>query len=295
MPINALVSIIIPVFNREEFLTETINSVIGQTYTNWELLLVDDGSTDRSIQIAQEFANKDTRIKSIQRDRAPKGAPTCRNIGFERATGKYIQFFDSDDLLLPNAMTVKVNILRKEPKLDFVVSKTAFLNGDGSFELPDQRLFVPSSFREFLSKKSIFYTPGPLFRYSFLKEQDICFDTTLVRHQEFEFYSRLMSKMPLIKIVDEVHCYYRLHSHSIKSLSDLAGKLYYRRTKLEALSRLNRNTKFKEALAIRDVFNSYAVTTLKSSLYSIDLKTSAFVLKWILELNLSICLSGRIK
>ncbi|WPZ09170.1 glycosyltransferase family 2 protein [Roseivirga spongicola] len=121
MPINALVSIVIPVFNREEFLIETVNSIVQQTYTHWELLLVDDGSTDRSIQIAQEFSNKDARIKSIQRDRAPKGAPTCRNIGLDRAIGKYVIFLDSDDLMAPYCLTQRLKKVSDFPENDFWV------------------------------------------------------------------------------------------------------------------------------------------------------------------------------
>ena len=76
------VSVVIPVYNVINYLATTINSIICQTYTNWELLLVDDGSTDGSLEVSRAFCKEDERIHLFERDRPPKGAPTCRNIGF---------------------------------------------------------------------------------------------------------------------------------------------------------------------------------------------------------------------
>src|SRR5690606_7161596 len=96
---NDFVSIVIPVFNRERLIAETVNSVLKQDYDNWELLLIDDGSTDSTLEIINNFSILDSRIKYFQRSQLPKGAQTCRNLGIQKATGTYIMFMDSDDLL----------------------------------------------------------------------------------------------------------------------------------------------------------------------------------------------------
>lgn len=98
------VSIISPVYNRAEIIIDTINSIQNQTYTFWEFIIVDDGSTDCTIDVIKEFSQSDERILLIERDRLPKGAPTCRNIGYENASGDYIIFLDSDDILFPDAL-----------------------------------------------------------------------------------------------------------------------------------------------------------------------------------------------
>lgn len=92
-----LVSIIMPVHNGERFLSEAIDSIIAQTYENWELLAVDDGSTDKSVQIIEAYAEKDGRIKLYKNDSSEHGPGIARNYGIERISGKYTYFIDADD------------------------------------------------------------------------------------------------------------------------------------------------------------------------------------------------------
>ena len=97
MECNPLISIIIPVYNVEKYLSECIESVINQTYKNLEIILVNDGSTDSCPQICEEYAAKDNRIKVIHKKNG--GLSDARNIGLKQATGALISFVDSDDLL----------------------------------------------------------------------------------------------------------------------------------------------------------------------------------------------------
>jgi len=100
---SSLVSVIIPAYNRADLVEETLDSILNQTYTNWECILVDDGSTDGTIQLLKEYALKDPRFIVLSRDDdRKKGANACRNIGLENAKGDYIIFFDSDDLMTPH-------------------------------------------------------------------------------------------------------------------------------------------------------------------------------------------------
>ena len=101
---DILVSVIMPVHNDEIFLNDSVPSVISQSYKNWELLIVDDCSTDGSPQVIAEFCAKDNRIKSFKTEKA-SGSPTLpRNIGIENAKGRYIAFLDSDDQWLPTKL-----------------------------------------------------------------------------------------------------------------------------------------------------------------------------------------------
>ena len=92
-----LISIIVPVYNSAKFLRPCLDSILGQTFRDFELLCVDDGSTDDSMRILMEYAKQDSRIKVLSRQNDGKGAAEARNLGLSHAKGKYIQFLDSDD------------------------------------------------------------------------------------------------------------------------------------------------------------------------------------------------------
>ncbi|MEL6124236.1 MAG: glycosyltransferase family 2 protein, partial [Bacteroidota bacterium] len=112
MTSNFLVSIIIPSYNSEETLATTFDSVLSQTHTNWELILVDDHSSDQSISIAQTYAAKDGRIKVVPLT-ANLGTANARNIGIEKSTGAYIAFLDSDDTWVPAKLETQLQYIQK--------------------------------------------------------------------------------------------------------------------------------------------------------------------------------------
>lgn len=116
---DTLVSIVIPVFNRPQLISDAIESVLLQSYEKWELMIVDDGSTDNTWEVLENYSQKDSRIKIYERNREPKGAPTCRNIGAGMAKGKYLIFWDSDDLLAPWCLEERVKFMETNPALDF--------------------------------------------------------------------------------------------------------------------------------------------------------------------------------
>ena len=97
-----LISVIVPVYNVEKHLKRCINSILSQTQADFELILIDDGSTDKSGVICDEFATLDKRIQVFHKENG--GAATARNFGFNKAKGKWIQFYDSDDWISPNAL-----------------------------------------------------------------------------------------------------------------------------------------------------------------------------------------------
>lgn len=127
------VSIIIPNFNKADYLKETLDSVTSQTYNNWECIIIDDGSTDNSKTIINQYILKDSRFRFYSRlnTEKPKGVSSCRNIGIERATGEYIVFLDSDDLLLDNCLSDRLEYAFSAKKADLYIFKMqALINGE---------------------------------------------------------------------------------------------------------------------------------------------------------------------
>ncbi|MBU3822741.1 glycosyltransferase family 2 protein [Flavobacteriaceae bacterium XHP0103] len=118
------ISIIIPVFNRAVLLPFTLDSILRQTFADWECILVDDGSMDSSFCVMEQYQKKDARFKAYKRpDNLKKGANACRNYGFLQSSGSYIKWFDSDDIMLPEHLDVAYRTLVGNA-LDFVVTDT---------------------------------------------------------------------------------------------------------------------------------------------------------------------------
>ncbi|SDW86916.1 Glycosyltransferase involved in cell wall bisynthesis [Lutibacter oricola] len=107
---NPLVSIITPNFNAEKYISQTIESVLNQTYTNWELIIVDDCSTDNSVKIIHQFLGSEAKIKLIKLE-LNSGAAVARNKGIEIANGDYISFLDSDDIWLPHKLEMQLDFM----------------------------------------------------------------------------------------------------------------------------------------------------------------------------------------
>lgn len=107
-----LVSIIIPTYNRAHLIGETLDSVLAQTYINWECIIVDDRSTDDTKEVIDSYLYGDVRFSYFKRpEKYFKGASSCRNYGFEKSQGKYIQWIDDDDMISINKIEFQVNIL----------------------------------------------------------------------------------------------------------------------------------------------------------------------------------------
>ena len=135
------VSVITPCFNGEKYIADCVNSVITQTYQNWELLLVDDCSTDKTLEIIQAFSKKDKRIKVFSSE-VPSGGPSHpRNIGLSKATGDFIAFLDADDLWLPNKLEEQINFVEKN-NLSFIYSDYEKASSNG--ERKNRRLKMKS-------------------------------------------------------------------------------------------------------------------------------------------------------
>ena len=126
MIIEPLVSAIIIFLNGEKYLDEAIQSVIDQTYSNWELLLVDDGSSDRSTEIARSYAKlRPDKIRYLEHEgHQNKGMSATRNLGISRANGDYIGFLDADDIWLPDKLAEQMAIFKQHPECGMVYGRT---------------------------------------------------------------------------------------------------------------------------------------------------------------------------
>lgn len=130
---NPLVSIIMPVYNAGLFLVEAIESIINQTYENWELIIIDDASTDNSWKIIKRFKNQyPKKIKVIRlKKNLNKGGDVCANIGFQKAKGRFIARMDSDDISHSNRLEKQVKFLLNNPDIFMLGSQAWVIDKNG--------------------------------------------------------------------------------------------------------------------------------------------------------------------
>mgnify|MGYP005993589457 CR=1 FL=1 len=124
-----LVSIITPVFNSEKFLRDCLNSVINQTFTNWEMILVDDSSSDNSVEIVKEYVKKDSRFKFYKLNKN-SGSGVARNLAIEKSKGDIIAFLDSDDVWVKDKLKKHLSYMEKT-NASFSHTSYGFINEDG--------------------------------------------------------------------------------------------------------------------------------------------------------------------
>lgn len=218
-----LVSIIIPIYNRARLIEETLHSILAQTYSNWECILVDDGSTDDTIAVITSIANADQRIHLYNRpDTLMKGADACRNYGFSQSKGDYVNWFDSDDLMLPEHLEKKVNALLSNTDLDGSFCFNQYFSMvEGKQVLGGVNSFQKENLLEGLILRKQFVQTGcGLWKKSYIEAlfvNEVIFDETLTQSQDYDFYARVFLREPEFVIVNEPLFLFRRGNESIST------------------------------------------------------------------------------
>lgn len=129
-------AVVIPCWNCESYIGAMLDCLLNQTFSDWRAFLIDDGCTDKTADVIRSYAVKDGRIIYYMRDRGPKGAPTCRNIGFDLSKGaEYLVFLDGDDLVAPYCFEQRVRNIEREEKADFLSFPAKAFSSDPYDEL----------------------------------------------------------------------------------------------------------------------------------------------------------------
>ncbi|WP_336094495.1 glycosyltransferase family 2 protein [Leeuwenhoekiella sp. CH_XMU1409-2] len=237
-------SIIIPVYNGEEYLKETLTSIQKQTYLNWECVVVDDGSRDSSVNIAELFALHDTRFKIFQRPASlPKGANSCRNFGFDQITGDFVNWFDADDYMLPQFIETKMQAFKNNVKL--VISSGFFTNELLENKKPMHVFQTQELYTDYFLWKLKLTTASVALKKSFLTDKSL-FDNTLEKSQEFEFFTRLFVDLSSesYRIIEKELFLYRSHPSSKTSLNQGYNESFKESEAFAILVNLERSVRF---------------------------------------------------
>lgn len=214
-----LVSIIIPVYNAEKFIDETINTVLDQTYTNWELILVNDCSTDNSVKLINKYL-VDDRIKLIN-NKTNSRAAISRNNGIKKANGRYICFLDADDKWDKNKLEKQVKFIKEK---DCAFSFTGYEFADEKCIPNGKKVFVPKkiSYKQALKNTTI-WTSTVMFDMTKLSKDDI-YMPNVPRGQDTATWWKVLKKIDYAYGLDEILSYYRRTSESLSANKFVALK-----------------------------------------------------------------------
>ena len=220
-----VVSIIIPLFNKEKFIEQTLKSVSQQTFSNWECIIIDDKSTDKSFQIARDYIKNDKRFSLIKN--LNKGAGAARNLGLRDAKGKYIQFLDADDVISDEKLESQVALFQKNHEISFVTCAWGRFR-QSNFESYHQYM---DSYRDFDSSlqflESLITSKGYFPIHSYLIRREIInkagyFNESLSLNDDGEFMMRVIVNSKKIKFALDAIAWYQI-SEGI-SLSSFKSK-----------------------------------------------------------------------
>jgi len=205
---NFQVSVVIPAFNSEEYITDTIQSVLNQSVDVLEIIVVDDGSSDFTLEKVRQFGPN---VKLIEQPNS--GPAAARNRGVGEASGTYVAFLDSDDIWLPNKLELQIQSLKKDSRCGWIYTDVCFLGGindgkkDSYFTKKYEGDILPKIVQgNFIGTSSVVMTKA-------LFNEAGGFDTSLRYVEDWEFWARVASISPVC-FVDEPLVLYRVHPDS---------------------------------------------------------------------------------
>lgn len=222
---NSKISIIVPIYNTERYLEECIESIVSQTYKNIEIILIDDGSTDKSGQICDKYSKKDSRIKIIHQEN--KGIGQTRNVGLQYATGEYIGWVDSDDIISNNMYEVLLkNMIKEDAQISCCNYKKIKNKLEDFCEMEKEDIEVKNE----KVVKDMIRGEITCFLWDKLFKRELFNDIKFTNHkvgEDFVVNTTILSKNP--KIVRTNGCYYfyryredsSLNNMNIESIKDL--------------------------------------------------------------------------
>lgn len=198
---NPLVSIITPAYNCEKYIEDTINSVVSQTFQNWEMIIVDDFSSDNTVEIVERIAKTDNRIKLLRQE-TNLGCAKARNRGLREAKGKYITFLDGDDLLDSNYLESQLNFIKDNGPIITASYRRLAPNSNSVFIVPDESNYKKTLKGCALSCLTTMYDKEVL--------GDRFFNEEMRKNEDFAFWLNILKEGYIAKGNKEVLASYRI-------------------------------------------------------------------------------------
>ena len=183
------ITIIIPLFNRASLILKTLQSIQVQTSKDWKCIVVDDGSEEETLNALKKYIQNDSRFEIFSRDREPKGANTCRNIGLSQVKTDWVMFFDSDDIMLPTCLINRTKAIEENQDYDFLLSQGVTFSSKGIMNFRNNPL-SQDYVKEIVGFNVALSTPAATWKTSFIKK--IKWNENIQRWQDCELFIRVL-------------------------------------------------------------------------------------------------------
>ncbi|MES2381206.1 MAG: glycosyltransferase family A protein [Bacteroidota bacterium] len=233
MILNPKITFLIPCYNAEEYLTKALNCVINQTYKNLEVLTIDDGSSDKTLAILKQFAEKDKRVKVIQNE-TNLGLIRTLNKGINLATGEYIARFDADDLIDTNRIELQISRLNQNANIDLLTSKAIYITHQDYYHSKVDHFYctLPKAIKFVALFECPLLHAGLIVKTDVLKQYKYNFTNEAKHIEDYDLFSRLL--------IDNLNI-----------AVDASKALFYQyRRNINSVSNHNRNTQSENTLQL---------------------------------------------
>jgi glycosyltransferase EpsE len=199
------ISVVMGVYNTKQYVTEAVESILKQTYKDFEFIIIDDASTDGTSEALKKIAEKDKRIK-LFRNKKNLGLTKNLNIGLRKAKGEFIARMDADDVSLPNRFATEVEFLDKHPDIALVGTWADVINSEGKVISDIKYVTDHNAIRRNMTERSQIIHPSVMFRKSIVKKAGF-YDEKLRTAQDYEYFARVMSQFKVANIPKKVFKY----------------------------------------------------------------------------------------
>lgn len=223
-----MISVIVPIYKAEQYVHRCIDSILAQSYTDFELLLIDDGSPDSSGAICEEYAARDNRIRVFHKENG--GVSSARNLGLDNARGEYVTFCDADDYVGVDWLIVYYEALKQN--LDFAIQGIYYITNNGEIEKKGLIPYIGGNLNEKrtlivrLMNQYVFgYPVTKLFRRQIIEDNHIRFDEQSAFREDEQFFSQYLINVNSFMCIDKENYYYILPSSEKRYKGDACYSL----------------------------------------------------------------------
>lgn len=232
---NPLVTVLMPVYNGEKYLEEAIESILNQTFRDFEFLIIDDGSTDKSAEIIASF--NDARIR-MERNEINLGLIKTLNKGFRLSKGKYIARMDCDDISLPKRLSAQTSFMEKHPKIGICGSWVKIIGLEQKFinKYPQNH----EEARAYLLFNTPFAHPAVIIRKEIIEKNQLEYNENYKHAEDYELWSKIIEHTRISNI-PKVLLHYRIHTESASKKNSSIQAENSNRIRLKLLKQLNIN------------------------------------------------------
>lgn len=229
---NSKISVIMPVYNGEKYLREAIDSVLNQTFRNFEFIIIDDGSSDSSAEIINSY--NDPRIKYFKKENS--GIADSLNFGIDKSQGEFIARMDCDDICMPNRFERQIKFFEENPELVLVASWATEINSIG--EETEEIKYPPLKWKKIKRYGLLhnpFIHPTTIFRKDLIKIVGN-YSLKFLHNEDYELWTRVIYKYPCMNI-DEKLIKYRTHENSVTRKNNFSMRYYGLKVRILAFFR----------------------------------------------------------